>query len=169
MNATNKRLISGLAAAVLAGIYTQAAVAADVTGTATANVLAPLTITQKYAMDFGDVAGDTASATTVVLSNAGATSSVDGAYTGGTPKAGEFDVTGGDNLAYSITLPSGAVTLTSGSNSMTVDTFNHDVVGSPALDGSGKHTFKVGATLNLGAAQAAGVYNGTYTVTVEYQ
>ncbi|NNF96445.1 MAG: DUF4402 domain-containing protein [Halobacteria archaeon] len=168
MKTMHKRLISGLAAAVLAGVYTQTAVAADVSGTATANVLAPLTITQKYAMDFGDVAGDTASATTVVLTTAGATSSADGAFTGGSPTAGEFDVTGGDSLAYNITLPA-STTLTSGGDSMTVDNFNHDAGGAPALDGSGKHTFKVGATLNLGAGQAAGVYNGTYTVTVEYQ
>lgn len=168
MNTLNQRLISGLAAAVLAAIYSQTAIAADVTGTATANVLAPLTITQATQMDFGDVAGDTASATTVVLTTAGATSSIDGAYTGGSPAAGGFDVTGGDNLAYNITLPA-STTLTDGGNSMTVDNFNHDAGGAPALNGSGNASFNVGATLNLGAAQPAGVYNGTYTVTVDYQ
>ena len=168
MNKLNKHLITGLAA-ILAGAYTQIAIAADVTGTATANVLAPLAISQTTGMDFGDVAGDTTSATTVVLTTAGATSSGDGAYTGGTPAAGTFAVTGGNSLAYSITLPGAAVTLTSGANTMTVDTFNHDAGGSPALDGTGNGSFNVGATLNLGAAQAAGVYNGTYTVTVEYQ
>lgn len=169
MNAINKRLIPGLAAAVLAGIYSQAAIAADVTGTATANVLAPLAISQATQMNFGDVAGDTTSATTVLLTTAGATSSVDGAYTGGAPAAGAFNVTGGNNLAYNITLPAAAVTLTSGANTMTVDTFTDSASGSSTLNGSGTDSFTVGATLNLGAAQAAGVYNGSYTVTVEYQ
>ena len=170
MNTLNKRLIPGLDAAVLAALYSQTARAADVTGTATAEVLAPLAISQTTQMNFGDVAGDSASATTVVLTTAGATSSVDGAYTGGSPAAGAFAVTGGASLAYSITLPAdGTVVLTGPGVDMDVDGFNHDAGGSPALDGTGNDSFNVGATLSLGAGQVAGTYNGSYTVTVDYQ
>ena len=169
MNTLNKRLISGLAAAVLAALYSQTALAADVTGTATANVLAPLAISQTTQMNFGDVAGDATSATTVVLTTAGATSSVDGAYAlNGSGAAGAFNVTGSGTLAYDITLPVGAVTLTSGGDTVTVDNFIDSKGGSSSLTG-GADSFTVGATLNLGAAQAAGTYNGNYTVTVEYQ
>ena len=170
MNTLNKRLISGLAAAVLAALYSQTALAADVTGTATAEVLAPLGISQTAEMDFGTIAGETASATTVVLTTAGATSSIDGAYTGPGSAAGVFAVTGEPSQAYSITLPAdGAVFLTGAGAPMAVNGFNHDAGGSPALDGTGDDSFNVGATLTIGAGQLAGTYNGSYTVTVDYQ
>lgn len=168
MKTLNKRLIIGLAA-ILAGAFTHNAIAADATGTATADVLAPLGISQSVEMDFGTVAGDTASATTVVLTTAGTTSSIDGAFTSGTPAAGIFDVTGEPSQAYSITLPAAPVTLTSGVNTMSATAFNHDAGASPALDGTGNDSFNVGATLNLAAGQPAGTYNGSYTVTVDYQ
>ena len=50
---------------------------------------------------------------------------------------------------------------------MGVDAFNHDAGGTPTLVG-GSDTFNVGATLNVGAAQAADTYSGTFAVTVNY-
>ena len=169
MNTLNKRLISGLAATMLAAIYSQTAFAADATGNAAATVLAPLTITQNgTGLDFGDVAGDTTSATTVVMTSAGAASSADGAYVADNGQAGTFDVTGGNGLGYNITLPPAAVTLTSGGgDTVTVDTFTDSIGGSGTI--GTEDSFTVGATLNLSAAQPAGAYTGTYTVTVEYQ
>ena len=60
------------------------------------------------------------------------------------------------------------MTLTSGGDTVTVDTFTDDTAGTGTLAG-GSDSFNVGATLNLGANQPAGNYTGTYTVTVEYQ
>jgi hypothetical protein len=51
---------------------------------------------------------------------------------------------------------------------MTVNGFNHDAGGSPALT-AGADTFNVGATLNINGGQAANAYSGTYTLTVNYQ
>ena len=169
MNTLNKSLISGLAAAVLAGLYSQTAFATDISATATANVLAPLAISQTAQMNFGDVAGDGTTATTVLLSVLGATSSGNGAYTGGTPAAGAFAVTGSGTLAYTISLPTVAVTLTNAAlDTVSVDSFIDSKGGSSALV-AGADSFTVGATLSLGIAQPAGTYNGTYDVTVEYQ
>ncbi len=50
---------------------------------------------------------------------------------------------------------------------MTIDTFNHDAGATPTLAG-GSDTFNVGATLHVGATQAAGTYSGTFSVTVNY-
>jgi hypothetical protein len=173
MNTLNKYIFSGLAAAVLAGISGQVALAADATGNASANVLAPLTLTQAAGgdMQFGDVAGDNTLATTVVLTTGGVASSGDGAYVANNGQAGTFNVTGGANLGYTIALPAAAITLNDGgANNMTVDTFTHSYgVGPGTLDGTGNDSFTVGATLNIGAAQPAGLYQGTYTVTVDYQ
>ncbi len=109
----------------------------------------------------------TGTAGTVTVTPAGARSSVDLDLFGGLPAAASFDVTGEKDSNYSITFPSSA-TLTSGANTMTMDTFTHDAGGTPQLSGSGSDTFNVGATLNVGATQAAGTYSGTFAVTVNY-
>ena len=87
-------------------------------------------------------------------------------HTAGCPSGASFDVTGDGNANYSITLPS-STTLSSGGNTMIVDTFNHDAGASPTLVG-GSDTFNVGATLHVGATQASGTYSGTFSVTVNY-
>ncbi len=51
---------------------------------------------------------------------------------------------------------------------MTIDTYTDDAGGTPQLSGSGSDTFNVGATLNVGASQAAGTNSGTFAVTVNY-
>ena len=121
-------------------------------------------------MYFGDVSGDAASITTVVLTTGGATSSADGAGVGGAPTAGDFDVTGAGNLAYDITLPlDGVVTLTNGGNpAMSVDGFSDSAGGSSSLV-TGSDSFTVGATLTINANQPAALYTGTYDVIVNYQ
>ncbi len=136
----------------------------------TANVaitlLAPISISSSGDMDFGTMI-TTGTAGTVTVTPAGARSSVNVDLLGGFPAAASFDVTGDGNANYSITLPSSA-TLSSGGNTMTVDTFTDDAGASPKLLPGGSETFNVGATLSVGAAQAAGTYSGTFSVTVNY-
>ncbi len=57
--------------------------------------------------------------------------------------------------------------LTSGGNTMTVDTFTNDAGASPTRVGGGD-TFNVGSTLNVGTAQAEGTYSGTFPLAVSY-
>ena len=81
-----------------------------------------------------------------------------------------FNVTGDSNAKFSITLPVSTTltTDTEGATAMTVDNFVHSGGESPQLS-SGIASFKVGATLNVGAEQKAGDYTGTFTVTVAYE
>ncbi len=160
------KLFSAVAALALFAA-SGAAHAADATGDAAASIAVPISIAQNGAgLNFGTVTASAALGT-VVVTTAGARSVTGGvAELGGTIAAATFDVTGEGTSAYTITLPSSA-TLNSGGNSMTVDTFNHDAGGSPALSG-GSDSFNVGATLNVAANQAAGAYTGTYTITVNY-
>ena len=131
----------------------------------TATLLAPISISSSGDLAFGTML-TTGTAGTVTVTPAGARSSVDVDLLGGFPAAAAFDVTGEWANTYSITLPSSA-TLTSGGDTMTIDTFNHDAGGTPTLSG-GSDTFNVGATLNVGATQAGGTYSGTFSVTVNY-
>lgn len=142
---------------------------ATANATATAEVLAPITITKTVDMSFGDLYADNLAIGTVALGTDG-TRTAGGAVTLGPTggAAATFTLTGTASAAYSITLPGVAVQLDSGANNMLVDTFVHDAGGAPALDGTGNGTFNVGATLNVGINQAAGTYVGNFDVIANY-
>ncbi len=167
----NKLLLAAGAATLSASFFSTTVTAATATANGSATVLAPLSIVADAAaeMNFGDVSGDADAVTTVVLTPAGAVSSADGAgIFGGTPSGGNFDVTGAGTLTYDITLPlDGVVTLAGPGTAMSVDSFTTPAASLSLTAGAG--TFDVGATLTINAAQAAGVYTGTYDVTVNYQ
>ncbi len=140
--------------------------------TASATIVTPIAITNDVDMNFGNLAVN-ASVGTVVLTPAGVRSATGGvsflAATPGTITAASFTVTGLAAATYSITLPAAALTINSGANSMTVDTWTSSPTPTGTLTG-GTETLTVGATLNVGASQAAGTYiSGTpFDVTVNY-
>ena len=86
-----------------------------------------------------------------------------------------YTVYGDKNNHYNITLPDdNVVTITSGANHIHVNNFiPHSAsqgIGSFSgkLNLIGEDTFTVGATLVLSNAQPAGLYTGTFNVTVNY-
>ncbi len=159
-------LAAGQAAGNYSGSFTFTCDGDSDTANVDITVAAPISISASGNMDFGTMV-TTGTAGTVTVTPAGARSSVNVDLLGGLPSAASFDVTGKGNANYSITLPSSA-TLSSGANTMTIDTFTDDAGASPKLTAGGSETFNVGATLNVGATQAAGTYSGTFAVTVNY-
>ena len=157
---------AGQAAGNYSGIFDLICDGISGTVDVTATILAPISIFAVGDMDFGTMT-PTGTAGTVTVTPAGARSSVNVDLLGGVPSAASFDVTGDGNANYSITLPS-STTLSSGGDTMTVDTFTDDAGASPILPSGGSDTFNVGATLNVGATQVAGTYSGTFAVTVHY-
>lgn len=81
--------------------------------------------------------------------------------------AATFNVSGDASTSYAILLPSSA-TLTSGSNTVTIDTFVSTPSGTGALSGSGSQTISIGARLNTGTNQPTGFYEGNFDVVVNY-
>lgn len=139
--------------------------AVTVNGDATVVIYSVLSATQNQAMNFGIVAADTA-AGTVVLSPAGVASSST-LKTLGSANAGAFAISGQASTPLTITFGNG--TVNNGASSMAVDNFTSTTVpANGSIDASGNLTLKVGATLHVGANQAPGTYNGTYTITVSY-
>lgn len=160
-----KKIVMALA---VAGVSAGTVQAATVTADASANVLAPLAITiSGPALSFGDVSADSTAPSTVTIDAATGAATASGAWAANNGSAGGFRVLGGASAGYVITLPSAPVTLTSGANTVSVDSFTHNATGT--LDASGVEVFGVGATLTLGADQPAGLYTGTYDVTAAYQ
>ena len=72
-----------------------------------------------------------------------------------------------DGGAYAVTLPV-SVVVSNGTHTMSVGTFGRSGQTQLLLDGTGSATFNVGAALQIGANQPAGLYTGSFNVTVSY-
>lgn len=160
------------AAALLLGSSVAVMAQETATATATARIVTPISITKTVDMNFGNVAVQSATAGTVVMTPAGVRSTTGGTtlpVTAGTVTAASFTIAGESGYTYAITLPVSALTITSSSNTMTVSSFTSSPSSTGTLTG-GSQTLTVGATLNVGAGQAAGTYaSGTpFNVTVNY-
>ena len=142
------------------------------TATATATIVTPIAITKTVDMNFGNAAVN-ASLGTIILTPASTRSATGGVsfLTGspGTVTAASFTVTGLAAATYAITLPAAFTTVTSGGNTMTVDTWTSTPTPTGTLTG-GTETLTVGATLHVAANQPAGTYVSgiPFTVTVNY-
>lgn len=124
-------------------------------------------ITNVDGIDFGSLSVD--SPGTVVIDTSGVRQ-----LTGGVlgfvslPHAAHFDVAGCAGYTYNIVLPT-TVTLSSTSSSMSMGNFVSLPSSSGVLDSTGNQQVVVGATLNVGAAQPAGTYSGSFIVEVAFQ
>lgn len=162
------KLLLGTALSLSVGVLSaQITHAADQTGTATAVIRAAITLTEDQGMDFGIITPDPAG-DVITITPAGGATAASGSSLAGTPAAGGFTATGTALTAVTISFSTGN-TLTGPGTAMPLGTFVTNAGGSPAFDGGGDLDFDVGAQLTIAAAQAAGTYNGSYTVTVDYQ
>lgn len=137
---------------------------ATATGNAAAVVIAPITLTAGNTLHFGTVYN---TGGTVIISTAGVRSGTC-PVSAAAPlhSAGTFTVGGETGLTYTTTVPAdGVVTITNGTDNMSIDGFGHNATGTIV---SGGETFSVGATLTVPAGVSTGTYTGTYDVTVAY-
>lgn len=142
--------------------------------TASATIVTPLAITKTVDMNFGNLAVNNTPGTVALSAALAPTRTPGGGVTlmaGGTVAAATFTVTGLIGSTYSIVLPAdGTVLLTGAGTDMTLTNF----VSTPTVAAggdltTGTETLYVGATLNVGASQAAGTYtSANFDVTVNY-
>lgn len=143
---------------------------ASATANASANIVAPITITKVTDLQFGTVAVNGANGT-VVLGHSDDRTPGGGVTlpaTTTTVKSAEFTVGGDGNRAFIIELPVSTTLSNGAGGNMTVNTFTSSLGASSNL-ASNTATLKVGATLNVSGGQAAGTYTGTFSVRVDYQ
>lgn len=145
---------------------------AQVTDVATASavIIAPISVAKTADMDFGTLAVNTNNGT-VDLGTDGSLSVLGGVtIIGGTPTAAVFHVAGTVGESYYFNLPA-SVTLSDGAlpvpNTMIVDNFVHTA---SLIIPAGGEDVNVGATLNVTGSQAPGNYTNTtdLIVTVNY-
>lgn len=136
-----------------------------------AEVIAPLTITETTALNFGSVV-PASTAATLQLTPAGDLTTTGGAVAVGGHSAGLLTITGDTDAPVSIT-HAASTTLTGPGDAITVDNFTlaagiGGLAGTTLTLSGTDGTLNVGATLNLNADQAPGSYNGTLAFTVAY-
>ncbi len=150
---------------------------------AAATIVTVIAMSKTYDLDFGNLAVTTVAGTCILAPVAGnnPTRTVTGGVTlpafHGTPRAAEFIVTGVPSQLFTINIPSANLTITSGANTMTVNTYTTDQTVVTAgtswygTFGASGTTFHVGATVTVAANQPAGLYQNTtgFPVTVNYQ
>lgn len=154
-----------------------------VTGThAGAVLIVPMGLTQTAALHFGTIVLTSTAGGTVVL----ASNSTSRAFDGGVataagnvtshPSNAAYNVTGTMNETYALTLPATiTVTETTGKAATMVISalkarFNGaltDAVSS-TLSSAGTDNFTVGGTLTIPATPVAGIYDGQFDVSVDY-
>lgn len=152
--------------------------AAQASGSAQAAVVTPGSVVPLDALRFGQFMQPVTAGTLVIdiASTVSATGGVAGNQnitqvgTGRGP--GTFLISGSPNRQTDIVLPL-SFPIVNGAQSMTVDNLtrnsNTNGGGKLKLDANGTAVLVVGATLNVGASQAAGAYSGTYIITVAFQ
>jgi hypothetical protein len=139
----------------------------DASATIAASIVAPISISPTTQLDFGNIAPSSIGGSLTVSTGGASTATNVTELAGASVSQGVLSVTGNGGANFSVSLPVN-VTLTSASNSMTVNNFNHDGGATPSISGGGTRTLNIGATLNVGANQPGGSYSGTYFVTVNY-
>ncbi|NLA14919.1 MAG: DUF4402 domain-containing protein [Bacteroidales bacterium] len=152
---------------------------ATASANAGAKVIEVIKLTKNVDLEFGNIVSG--AGTVVIAPEAGVTRTGTEALIAistadRTPTAAKFTVTGETGWKYSIAIPTESIDLehvTDDSATMTVNawalssthTAEHNVISGTAT----ANEFYVGATLNANANQKAGVYHGSFDVTVTYE
>ena len=160
---------AGLAAALLAPAQAHAA-GATPSAKASLGVLHPLTLVLKGDLDFGTISR-TGAGTVVINPITNAMTTTGGVVAlGGSPTAATFIGAAGSASVVIIRIPSGSIPITrlGGTETMSVSNFTLQGQNKRNLARQESFEFRVGATLNVGAAQLDGTYVGTFDVTVQY-
>jgi hypothetical protein len=165
-------LFAGLFLITLAAQNLNAQTNASATAATSAYIVTPIAIAKTIDLNFGNIV-PTSAAGTVVVATDGTRSFTGGAYafanSTGNPTAASFTVTGESGATYSVTVNNPSFNVTNGSNNMLID----DITTSPSPTGvltGGTQTLTVGATLNVTANQAPGLYTNANAlqITVAY-
>ena len=152
--------------------FTQSNRSRSVRASVFATSFVPLGIAETVPMDFGTVAGGIFPGTVVL--GPGNSRFVTGdaqILTSGPGIAASFEISGEPNQIYALSY-SGGTLANAGGQQLTLTSFTDNSLGT--LPGGGIEVFQVGATLNIGSSQPAGLYStglgggSPYTVTINY-
>ena len=143
--------------------------------TASAKIVAPITLTKTTDLRFGTIATSNAPGTVSVGTTAGATATASGGATMVASSLAEtgpavFTITGESDQTFSLNVKTGhVITLSNGSKTMNVTLDIPDFTETKNTLTGGTKPLIIGGSLAVGADQASGAYSNTFNVTVQYE
>lgn len=182
-----KKLLTSAAIVMMTAFSTAVMAQTDASETTDAGttLIVPMTITEDSPLHFGNIVLPDATGGTVELSTANARSftgtGVSASPIGPTSTNAAYSVTGTYNKTYALTLPA-TITLTETIASTGVRTMDISALtvlfsggveqtgvgATSTLSATGTDSFAIGGTLTVAALQIAGIYEGTFPVSVDY-
>ena len=164
--------------AMLAALTATPVAAASAPAQSKAIVLRPLSFFRVQDMNLGDIVPGTAGGNVRLLPNGTRTATGTVVLAGSSHQPARFAGLGTPNQTISISINPATTTLTGPGAPMTLSLLEIGSTPTAILSttpvffriGSslGNYNFPVGGTLAVGANQAAGVYSGTFTITLNY-
>jgi hypothetical protein len=145
----------------------------SVTAESSATIITPITIEKTQDLNFGNIAVQTLTGGTVVLTPEGGRTATSGVTLPttviGTVTAASFTVSGDGDRTFSISLPTVPISLTGTGVPMSLGTFTSTPSATGTLE-SGTKIVTVGGTLTVSAGQTPGLYTNSdgLAVTVNY-
>lgn len=165
-----KTVFAAGSALVALGLGATGAHAATATADATAEILQQVQIAKSGDLNFGTIVPDSAASGVVsIAANAAGTRSCAANLTcagAASVSSASFNVTGANGLNVDVTGLGGLTQLSDGTNNMAITLNGSSSV--LAMTGSAVPLY-VGGNLTVAANQPAGVYSGTFSVSVDYQ
>lgn len=165
--------------ALMCGALLASAGAQAATQTATSKVIAlrPITLVNSTSLDFGSVVPGLTNGTVTINSRTGVRTRTVVTLVGSTSSRARFVAAASVGRIVTLTVNAPTITLTSGANTMTVNTLRVSADGGAVrtfgqnytIPASGTITFNVGGRLNVTANKPAGLYSGTFSLTLNYQ
>lgn len=147
------------------------------TADATAEVLEALVLNNNSALDFGAMVVSAGGGSVSLAADGTLDCTAANIVCSGTTGIANFDVDGTANKDVTVNLPTGSVDLvhtgfvgsTQAEHVIVLGSFVSDATGGEVtLDATGVAEFNVGGTITLDGSEIAGIYEGTFTVSVEY-
>ena len=138
--------------------------------TATATIVANISLAKNADLNFGYFALSSTGGTVSIETNGERSQTGEIILLTSDHHPANFTAHGTANGHYFVTLPdnnSVTLTLSGGTETMTIANFVHSAT--EVFDATGKETFNVGGKLTVPANQPAGVYEGTFDVIVTYE
>lgn len=163
---TGRKPVAALLALLTLTAY-QNAMAAQATGTASASILAPVTVTKIDDLNFGKIIAGS-SASSVILGPSGQFRCGNGLTCLDTHSAARFNVAGTPGQTVSIQADDQITLSSPGGARMPVSLELSAKSMKLSAGGGSSNVVTVGGTLTVAAYQAEGTYTGTFSVTVDY-
>jgi hypothetical protein len=146
----------------------------SLTGTAIANVVRSLSVTENSALSFGAMVRPSSGSSTITVNATTGIRTLTGSAVGvssPTPTRANYTVSGEGGRTMSISVPSSFVMSGPSGSNLTITTTN-TVPGTPTLSGStgagGTLSFSVGGAMTLLSSTPPGAYSGAFTITATY-